>query len=86
MKDQVVAEFDLRKEQPMLATRLFALCLSEKRSEAGHYGRNSLGLRPLGCRLAAEDARVLRTEEMHSSIAGNRSPPRACGSPASDAD
>ena len=35
MKDQVVAEFDLREEQPMLATRLFALCLSEKRSEAG---------------------------------------------------
>src|SRR5260370_20851034 len=35
MKDQVVAEFDLREEQPMLATRLFALCLSEKRSDAG---------------------------------------------------
>jgi hypothetical protein len=33
VKDQIVAEFDLREEQPMLATRLFALCLSEKWSE-----------------------------------------------------
>ena len=35
MKDQVVAEFDLREEQPVLATRLFALCFREERREAG---------------------------------------------------
>jgi hypothetical protein len=34
MKDQVVAQFDLRKEQPMLATCLLALCLREERREA----------------------------------------------------
>jgi hypothetical protein len=34
IKDQIVAEFDLREEQPVLATRLFALCLSEKWGEA----------------------------------------------------
>ena len=35
MKDQVVAEFDLREEQPMLTARLSALSFAEERSEAG---------------------------------------------------
>src|SRR6516165_7514916 len=35
MKDQVVAQFDLRKEQPVLATCLMALCLGEERGETG---------------------------------------------------
>ena len=35
MKDQVVAEFDLREEQPMLAARLLVLSFAEERGEAG---------------------------------------------------
>src|SRR5258708_19270739 len=35
MKDQVVAEFDLREEQSVLTARLLTLSLAEERSEAG---------------------------------------------------
>jgi len=35
IKDQVVAEFDLREEQSVLTTRLLALCFTEERREAG---------------------------------------------------
>ena len=34
IKDQVVAEFDLREEQPVLTARLPALCFTEERGEA----------------------------------------------------
>ena len=35
IKDQVVAQFHLRKEQAVLATRLIALCVREEWCEAG---------------------------------------------------
>jgi hypothetical protein len=35
MEDQVVAEFDLREEQPMLTAGLAALAFAEERGEAG---------------------------------------------------
>ena len=35
MKDQIVAEFDLREEEAMLAARLSALSFAEERGEAG---------------------------------------------------
>lgn len=35
MKDQIVAEFDLREEEPMLAARLSAFAFAEERGEAG---------------------------------------------------
>lgn len=34
-KDQIVAEFDLREEQPVPAARLSPLCFGKERSEAG---------------------------------------------------
>jgi len=46
-KDQVVAEFNLGEEQPVLAARLLALYCGEKRGEAGQpflaAGRQVLG-------------------------------------------
>jgi hypothetical protein len=44
MKDQVVAEFGLGEEQPMLATRFFSLFRSEEgASRASHFDRRSIG-------------------------------------------
>jgi hypothetical protein len=35
MKDQIVAEFDLREEQPVPAACVLALCCGKERGEAG---------------------------------------------------
>ena len=84
IKDQVVAEFDVREEQPVLTARLPALCFAEERGEARQpfaaAARQILG----GCRRVAGAVRGRCTVTRRSSIARSRCPPRAYGWRASD--
>ena len=67
MKDQVVAEFDLREEQPVLTAGLLALSLGEERGEAGQpflaAARQILGGQGVGQFLEAFGC--CRIEERH---------------------
>ena len=69
MKDQVVAEFDLREEQPMLAAGLLALCCGEERGEAGQpflaAGRQILGRQSVGQLLETLGLRASRKALEH---------------------
>jgi hypothetical protein len=88
IKDQVVAEFDLRKEQPVLTAALPALSVAEEWREAGQpflaAARQIFRGQGIGQFLKAARGRC--TARRRSSTARSRCPPRACGWRASDVD
>ena len=78
MEDQVVAEFNLREEQPVLATSLLALFLRKERGEASQpiSGRSVTGpgrsFRRPGAALARGRGTAAASCRAHDAIAAIR--------------